>query len=331
MRGLAKKGVVEGCSVYLSVYVPDSSLEDAGVCITRDTQGRKLYPEDVLALFYLPSRELDEAWLAQFWASYQADARYRQYIARFFRLGSFAEGPAFAEAIGIAIEQQNDVSIAIARPIEALQDIGVTIQAVSAGSTRHRPSLLCQSRIPDALHQLARAAGFESDGKRITSPVSGARPYFMLAASAAFCLLLAHWHNQSVVQPARFYRDLWQPSVWGSALPVLPDDPESLKRQRHTSWLIGRSTALSAWRKAEPRDYYRVKSGRDEFSRMKLTELLTYLNKSEVPTPLDSWGEAGQKRVLRWMARGAPLFFALKKVEGELAFERRARQESEKV
>ena len=139
----------------------------------------------------VPAAACSDEWRQQFWADYQANPAFRAAVGSFYRLDEPPEGPDYGDAIGIALEAQSDVPIAISRSIEELQDLDVYIAEAHAGSTLRPPYLRSTTPIPGPL--LALLKRLDSSYRRCRYPST------VHAHTLTFCL-----------PPAPLLRSAWR-------------------------------------------------------------------------------------------------------------------------
>ncbi|MGP9551808.1 hypothetical protein [Halomonas sp. AOP42-D1-22] len=321
------QGIIDGQPAFFS-FVETPGESDAQISIgTSAPEGSKA-PAGDLCRFWVPAAACSDEWRQQFWADYQANPAFRAAVGSFYRLDEPPEGPDYGDAIGIALEAQSDVPIAISRSIEELQDLDVYIAEAHAGSTLRPPYLRSTTPIPGPLLALLKEAGFVVSALQVSIDCSRAHPHLLLAASAAFTISLENWRTGHIV-PHHWYRDLWRPQIMPSPLiPLTTDDEQTFKArwlERQLAW----AASKLAWGGISEGDLHKLHSGRDAFSRLKHDDLLNHLSLTAKPSPLSEWEEVYQLRILRWMCRGAPLTLAMHKVATEAAFEGKARERSQ--
>lgn len=322
------QGIIDGQAAFFS-FVETRGESDALISIGTSAPEGCQAPADDLGRFWVTAAACSDEWRHQFWADYQAYPAFRAAVASFYRFDQPPEGPDYGDAIGIALEAQSDVAIAIARSIEELQDLGVYIAEAHAGSTLRPPYLRSTSPIPSPLLALLKEAGFVVSPLQVSIDCSRAHPHLLLAASASFTLSLEHWRTGQIITPQDWYRDLWKPQIMPSPLIPLTNDDEQTFKARWLERQLAWAASKLAWGSLTEGDLHKLHSGRDAFSRLKHDDLLDQLNLSAMPSPLNDWEAPYQLRVLRWMCRGAPLALAMRKVGAEIAFENKARERNQ--
>jgi hypothetical protein len=113
-----------------------------------------------------------------------------------------------------------------------------------------------------------------------------------------------------------------------NSLPKLPQLPENVVKCEKKS---GIAKLVNKGHRAKFKDYAQLRSGRDQFSSMKMDDLIANLDddNSDVDAVMDGLdNEKMQASALRWILRGLPVQMAIRKVktDAELAENARGRR-----
>lgn len=320
------EGVVEGKRACLDYAVYAENLADGEGEVDVhlyycDAEGAPLAP---IGTFVLPLRDFDSGWLRRFWAQYQNDSDFRSAADGFYRIGSALH---HHETVVVTVPGKGD-QVVVAKPIaEAIWTLnaqGFHTKAACSGGAASRAYVIAD-RLPPELEAVADSAGFSVMCGEIRVAVSMTQPLAAEAASAALCRMLDDWSKGQLDAGAHYTG--WQQALRASNLIPLPVTHRSPDRSPEVRELIKRSLQG----KARFQDFAKLRSGRDQFSRASVDDLLGSLNLASVPRAISSLPDTDVRKALRWMCRGLPEGLAMRKVAVDAALTERAREKSKRA
>lgn len=320
------EGVVEGrraCLDY-AVYAENLAAGEGEVDVHLyycDVEGA---PQAPIGTFVLALRDFDSGWLRRFWTQYQNDRAFRSAADGFYRIGSDLQ---HHETVVITVPGEGD-QVVVAKPIaEAVWTMnaqGFHTKAAWSDGAASRAYVIAE-HLPPELEAVAEGAGFRVSCGEIRVAVSMTQPLAAEAASDAFCRMLDDWSKGQLASGPHYTG--WQRALRASNLIPLPVPHRSPDRSPEMRELIKRSLQG----KARFQDFAKLRSGRDQYSRASVDDLLGLLNLASVPRAISSLPDTDVRKALRWMCRGLPEGLAMRKVAVDAALTERAREKSKRA
>ncbi len=275
-----------------------------------------------IGTYILPVEVFDSRWLHRFWLCYQDNAEFRHMANQYYRLSEYADLHATRNIALPGTDSTVPVDEALIEPIQVLNAQGFRTQGCCQGGAQHR-AYVEADLLPPELVEVATAAGFLATSKALRVAVPFSQPIRAEAASQAFCQMLNDW-ARSELQPGGVYGH-WRAVNMPPALIRLPGhQPSDVQRVPDVQQMI--RSALKG--NIKFKDFARLRSGRDNYSRMPIEALISELALVEMPATVAGLEEADARKVLRWMCRGLPEGLAIRKVAVDRELTERARAKS---
>lgn len=316
-------GEIGGRSAFLEYTVYTDNLhaegEEVDVHLYYQNSNGGLAP---IGTFILPVEVFDSRWLQRFWQCYQNDTEFRHMANQYYRLAEYADAHATGNLALPGTDSTVLVDEALIEPIQVLNAQGFRTQGCCQGGAQHR-AYVEADLLPPELVEVATAAGFLATSKALRVAVPFSQPIRAEAASQAFCRMLNDW-ARGELQPGGVYGQ-WIAVRTPSALVRLPgQQPSDVQRVPDVQQII--RSALKG--DVHFKDFARLRSGRDDYSRMSIEALISALALADMPATVAALEEAEARKVLRWMCRGLPEGLALRKVAVDRELTERARAKS---
>ncbi len=319
-------GIVEGVRACLdyAVYAENIADGDGEVDVHLYYCDAEEAPLAPIGTFVLPLRDFDSGWLRRFWTQYQNDRGFRSAADGFYRIGSAVQHQETVVATVPGEGDQVTVPKPIAEAIWTLNAQGYPIRAAGSGGAASRAYVIAD-HLPPELEAVAASAGFSVSCGEIRVAVSMTQPLAAEVASAAFCRMLNDW-SKGQLDAGSYYAG-WQQALRASNLIPLPMKHRPPARSPEVRELIKRSLLG----KARFQDFAKLRSGRDQYSRAAVDDLLDSLSIASVPRAISSLPDTDVRKALRWMCRGLPEGLAMRKVAVDAALTDRAREKSKRA
>lgn len=295
-RSSAINGVKGSALLDYAVYFEAPLKETIDVCILFAPE-QKRESTRLWGTFQLWLKDFDSRWFDQFWDLFIQSQVFRQQVKNFYGITGSSERADTEQTLN---QQLESVSM-------MLKSQGFDVKNFHIGGTI-QSSCIESNNFPRELVEAARQAGFRVDKQRILAGGLVCQPIANLEANKAFGQLLAEW-TAGCLQPGSNY------AGWCTHIRTCSLVPSSIKvsmpeQSKDVTRVVDRSLngTLTYSEMAN------LRSGRDHFSKVNMSSLLSLLNVADVPELTMHFEESDQRKILRWMCRGLPEGLAIQKV-----------------
>tara|TARA_R110002051_G_scaffold309855_2_gene382717 strand:+ start:4166 stop:5173 length:1008 start_codon:yes stop_codon:yes gene_type:complete len=292
----AIKGVEGKALLDYVVYFEGPLKETIDVCILFASE-QHLGKTQVWGTFQLWLKDFDSRWFDQFWHLFTESQVFRQQVKKYYGIVNGHERVANCEQI----QKQLDSAAMM------LMSQGFKVNSTHVGGAI-QSTYIETDHLPSELMVTARQAGFRVEATRISAGGLVCQPIANIEATKALGQLLEEWSVGSLKTANNYIG--WCDHIRTCSLVPSTIKVPMLEQSSDVARVVDRSLHGTL----TYQDMAKLRSGRDQFSKVNISSLLSLLGLTDVPEVAASFEDNDHRKILRWMCRGLPEGLAIQKV-----------------